>query len=226
VRSRGRNAGVLAELFWLHSPPHPDRCSTLDARCPAAAAATTTDEKKSMLSPSRVRALPLWSMPCSSHVTSQNLAPIWLPHWPAWRATISRMVERRRRKKKKLSRLKKEAAKSETVTFFLFSLFSRNTQKNSVCLLPAHQRRCCLCYCCCCCGCNWERAASVVISREESRARAPRLKSERFSTQSDVEDEKQKPKSQWLFGPPPPTAISTPRSRPSRRGWASPRRLR
>ena len=27
----------MAELFWLHSPPHPDRRSTLDARCPAAA---------------------------------------------------------------------------------------------------------------------------------------------------------------------------------------------
>ena len=28
---------------------------------------------------------PVSSMPCSSHTTSQNLAPIWLPHWPAWR---------------------------------------------------------------------------------------------------------------------------------------------
>lgn len=45
--------------------------------------------------------LPLWSMPCSSHVTSQNLAPIWLPHWPAWRATISRMVGCREGKRKK-----------------------------------------------------------------------------------------------------------------------------
>jgi hypothetical protein len=25
-------------------------------------------------------------------LTSQNLAPIWLPHWPAWRWTISRML--------------------------------------------------------------------------------------------------------------------------------------
>ncbi len=24
--------------------------------------------------------------------TSQNLAPIWFPHWPAWMCTISRMV--------------------------------------------------------------------------------------------------------------------------------------
>ena len=30
-------------------------------------------------------------MPCSSETTSQNLAPIWLPHWPPWTATISRM---------------------------------------------------------------------------------------------------------------------------------------
>ena len=30
-------------------------------------------------------------MPCSSESTSQNLAPIWLPHWPPWIATISRL---------------------------------------------------------------------------------------------------------------------------------------
>ena len=35
---------------------------------------------------------PVGSMPCSSEMTSQNLEPIWLPHWPAWRWTISRMV--------------------------------------------------------------------------------------------------------------------------------------
>jgi hypothetical protein len=29
-------------------------------------------------------------MPCSSAMTSQNLAPIWLPHWPPWIWTISR----------------------------------------------------------------------------------------------------------------------------------------
>jgi len=28
----------------------------------------------------------------TSVLTSQNLAPIWLPHWPTWRWTISRMV--------------------------------------------------------------------------------------------------------------------------------------
>ena len=33
-------------------------------------------------------------MPCSSETTSQNLAPIWLPHWPPWIATISRMTSR------------------------------------------------------------------------------------------------------------------------------------
>ena len=26
-------------------------------------------------------------MPCSSDTTSQNFAPIWLPHWPPWTAT-------------------------------------------------------------------------------------------------------------------------------------------
>eukprot|EP00958_Prasinococcus_capsulatus_P021141 scaffold2830_cov395-Prasinococcus_capsulatus_cf.AAC.1 len=30
--------------------------------------------------------------PCSSQMTSQNLAPIWLPHWPPWIWTISLMV--------------------------------------------------------------------------------------------------------------------------------------
>ena len=29
-------------------------------------------------------------MPCSSHTTSQNLLPIWLPHWPACSYKISR----------------------------------------------------------------------------------------------------------------------------------------
>lgn len=33
--------------------------------------------------------LPVWSMPCSSQMTSQNLAPIWLPHWPPWMCRIS-----------------------------------------------------------------------------------------------------------------------------------------
>ena len=31
-------------------------------------------------------------MPCSSEMISQNLAPIWLPHWPAWMWTISLMM--------------------------------------------------------------------------------------------------------------------------------------
>jgi len=36
---------------------------------------------------------PVGSTPCSSEMTSQNLAPIWFPHCPAWTCTISRMVE-------------------------------------------------------------------------------------------------------------------------------------
>ena len=31
-------------------------------------------------------------MPCSSAMTSQNLAPIWLPHCPPWTCTSSRMA--------------------------------------------------------------------------------------------------------------------------------------
>merc|ERR1719207_322453 len=31
------------------------------------------------------------SMPCSSEITSQNFAPIWLPHWPPWMCTSSRI---------------------------------------------------------------------------------------------------------------------------------------
>ena len=35
--------------------------------------------------------VPVGSMPCSSAMTSQNLAPIWFPHWPRkremWRCT-------------------------------------------------------------------------------------------------------------------------------------------
>ena len=34
---------------------------------------------------------PVGSTPCSSEITSQNFAPIWLPHWPAWMWTISRL---------------------------------------------------------------------------------------------------------------------------------------
>ena len=33
--------------------------------------------------------LPVGSIPCSSAMTSQNLLPIWLPHCPTWRWTIS-----------------------------------------------------------------------------------------------------------------------------------------
>jgi len=35
---------------------------------------------------------PVGDTPCSSATVSQNLAPIWLPHCPAWMWTISRMV--------------------------------------------------------------------------------------------------------------------------------------
>ena len=35
---------------------------------------------------------PVGETPCSSERVSQNLAPIWLPHWPACNATISRIV--------------------------------------------------------------------------------------------------------------------------------------
>uniref|UniRef100_A0A2P2L242 Tubulin beta chain n=1 Tax=Rhizophora mucronata TaxID=61149 RepID=A0A2P2L242_RHIMU len=28
-------------------------------------------------------------MPCSAQTTSQNLAPIWFPHWPPWMWRIS-----------------------------------------------------------------------------------------------------------------------------------------
>merc|ERR1719397_1636702 len=35
---------------------------------------------------------PVGSTPCSSLITSQNLAPIWFPHCPACTCTISRIV--------------------------------------------------------------------------------------------------------------------------------------
>merc|ERR1719181_2525386 len=38
--------------------------------------------------------VPVGSMPCSSLMTSQNLEPIWLPHWPPWTWTISRIVKK------------------------------------------------------------------------------------------------------------------------------------
>src|SRR6056297_3255312 len=41
-------------------------------------------------------------MPCSSETTSQNLAPIWLPHWPPWMETISRMAYLRTREGKRM----------------------------------------------------------------------------------------------------------------------------
>ena len=39
-----------------------------------------------------VKISPVGSMPCSSAITSQNLAPIWFPHWPPWTCTSSRMA--------------------------------------------------------------------------------------------------------------------------------------
>ena len=39
--------------------------------------------------------VPVGSMPCSSAMTSQNLAPIWFPHWPPWTCTSSRMALRK-----------------------------------------------------------------------------------------------------------------------------------
>jgi len=45
--------------------------------------------------------VPVGSTPCSSEITSQNLAPIWLPHWPAWMWTISRLKNKRERRLKK-----------------------------------------------------------------------------------------------------------------------------
>merc|ERR1719233_66419 len=35
---------------------------------------------------------PVGSTPCSSLITSQNLAPIWFPHCPAWMWQISRIL--------------------------------------------------------------------------------------------------------------------------------------
>merc|ERR1719335_1799049 len=40
---------------------------------------------------SRILEIRSGSMPCSSEITSQNFAPIWLPHWPPWMCTSSRM---------------------------------------------------------------------------------------------------------------------------------------
>ena len=58
---------------------------------------------------------PVGETPCSSESVSQNLAPIWLPHWPACNATISRILvlvfgwcgERRRRRSGEVARKKK-----------------------------------------------------------------------------------------------------------------------
>lgn len=54
----------------------------------AATAASTDPAFRLKKTPS-----PVGDTPCSSDSVSQNLAPIWLPHCPAWRATISRMVD-------------------------------------------------------------------------------------------------------------------------------------
>ena len=109
--------------------------------------------------------LPLWSMPCSSHVTSQNLAPIWLPHWPAWRATISRMLKRKKRKGSR--RPRKEGKVWERSCFF--SLFLQEHKTKNFAFSA--------------CFCFRSRAPEADTARESAcrRASHERARTEAFS---------------------------------------------